>query len=240
MKPKHITTLLFFLLSITAFTPAQMYDEQGNLTWEADLDIYGKVRNFAGRSLNECPFRFQGQYENSETGLYYNRFRYYDPENGNYISQDPIRLCGNNPTFYGYVKDPNSWLDPLGLNPMNPANIRFSQDSISPVFSNGGGNISDLINNLKANPDIMNTIPEIKVVKLESLPDNIQIKLKGQGAPAGSVFSLDNRRLYAAQQANLPEIKTRWATADDLAEINLDKRFSTENAGTSVRVRCKS
>jgi hypothetical protein len=33
-------------------TPAQMYDEQGNLTWEADLDIYGRVRTFAGRSLS--------------------------------------------------------------------------------------------------------------------------------------------------------------------------------------------
>jgi RHS repeat-associated protein len=92
-----------------------MYDEQGNLTWEADLDIYGKVHNFAGRSLSECPFRFQGQYEDSETGLYYNRFRYYSPEEGIYISQDPIRLEGNNPTIYAYVHDPNSWADVFGL-----------------------------------------------------------------------------------------------------------------------------
>jgi RHS repeat-associated protein len=96
-------------------TPAQMYDEQGNLTWEADLDIYGRVRTFAGRSLNECPFRFQGQYFDEETGLAYNRFRYYDPDSGNYISQDPIGLAGNNPTIYAYVHDPNSWIDVFGL-----------------------------------------------------------------------------------------------------------------------------
>ncbi|GHT70538.1 hypothetical protein AGMMS50239_39030 [Bacteroidia bacterium] len=96
-------------------TPAQMYDEQGKLTWEMDLDIYGKVRNFVGRSLSECPFRYQGQYHDEETDLYYNRFRYYSPEEGMYLSQDPIGMEGNNPTLYGYVKDVNSWVDRLGL-----------------------------------------------------------------------------------------------------------------------------
>ncbi|GAA4027321.1 hypothetical protein GCM10022409_09090 [Hymenobacter glaciei] len=33
----------------------------------------------------DCPFRYQGQYEDTETGLYYNRFRYYDPKMGMYI-----------------------------------------------------------------------------------------------------------------------------------------------------------
>ena len=60
--------------------------------WE--FDIYGKIRTFAGCSLNDCSFRYQGQYEDSETGLYYNRFRYYDPSTGAYISQDPIGLAG--------------------------------------------------------------------------------------------------------------------------------------------------
>ncbi|WP_202807474.1 RHS repeat-associated core domain-containing protein [Gilliamella sp. wkB18] len=46
------------------------------------------------------PFRQLGQYEDVETGLYYNRFRYYHPETGLYISQDPIGLAGNNPNFY--------------------------------------------------------------------------------------------------------------------------------------------
>lgn len=46
---------------------------------------------------------YQGQSYDGETGLAYNRFRYYDPEQGNYISQDPIGLAGGNPTLYGYV-----------------------------------------------------------------------------------------------------------------------------------------
>lgn len=43
------------------------------------------------------------------------KFRYYDPKTGNYISQDPIGLAGGNPTLYGYVFDPNTQIDPLGL-----------------------------------------------------------------------------------------------------------------------------
>lgn len=56
-----------------------------------------------------------GQYEDRETGLYYNRFRYYDPDTGNYLSQDPIGLAGNNPTLYSYVSDTNSKFDFWGL-----------------------------------------------------------------------------------------------------------------------------
>ena len=92
-----------------------MYDSDGKKSWEADLDIYGRVRTFVGRSLTDCPFRYQGQYHDTETGLYYNRFRYFDPDSGNYISQDPIGLMGENSTLYSYVHDTNSWIDKLGL-----------------------------------------------------------------------------------------------------------------------------
>ena len=78
------------------------------------LDVYGEVKECHGdRTL--VPFLYQGQYEDIETGLYYNRFRYYDPKTGNYISQDPIGLAGGNPTLYGYVFDPNTQIDPFGL-----------------------------------------------------------------------------------------------------------------------------
>lgn len=47
----------------------------------------------------------------SETGLYYNRFKYYDPSMGTYISKEPIGLVGNNPTLYGYTIDSNTMID---------------------------------------------------------------------------------------------------------------------------------
>jgi RHS repeat-associated protein len=94
-------------------TPLALYDAGGTQTWEAQLDSYGAVRQGRGQAQG-CPFRYQGQYEDVETGLYYNRFRYYDPEGGQYISQDPIRLRGGQ-QFYGYTANPLNYIDPLGL-----------------------------------------------------------------------------------------------------------------------------
>jgi RHS repeat-associated protein len=105
-------------------TPEAMYREDGEAVWTCELNSYGKVRNFQGGSKTDCPFRYQGQYEDAETGLYYNRFRYYSPEEGMYLSQDPIGLAGNNPTLYGYVKDVNSWIDQFGLH--NQGSGRYS------------------------------------------------------------------------------------------------------------------
>ena len=76
------------------------------LIWKRELDIYGKVRFLKGEE-DFIPFRYQGQYYDKETKLCYNRFRYYSPETGLYISQDPIELAGNNPNFYAYVFDSN-------------------------------------------------------------------------------------------------------------------------------------
>ncbi|MBS4827184.1 MAG: RHS repeat protein, partial [Bacteroides sp.] len=95
-------------------TPIQIYDGQRNKTWDCLLDIYGKVTTFDGSSEFDCPFKFQGQYADKETELYYNRFRYYFPKAGCYLSLDPIGVLGNNPTLYGYVNNPNLQFDLLG------------------------------------------------------------------------------------------------------------------------------
>ena len=60
-----------------------------------------------------CPIRFQGQWQDQETGLNYNRFRYYEPGLG-YISSDPVGLSGGYRDFQ-YVTSPSAWSDPLGL-----------------------------------------------------------------------------------------------------------------------------
>ena len=94
--------------------PVQAYDDKGNIVWQADYDIYGNLRNLHG-SRQFIPFRQLGQYEDEETGLYYNRFRYYEPNTGLFISQDPIGLASGEYNFYSYVHDTNNWIDPLGL-----------------------------------------------------------------------------------------------------------------------------
>ncbi|WP_269320950.1 RHS repeat-associated core domain-containing protein [Pseudomonas viridiflava] len=65
----------------------------------------------------EQNLRFQWQYLDEETGLHYNTFRYYDPEVGRFITQDPIGLSGGS-NLYGFVFNPIMWTDPLGLMPL--------------------------------------------------------------------------------------------------------------------------
>jgi RHS repeat-associated protein len=113
-------------------TPVQMYKDNGSSLWEAELDSGGKIRIEKGE-IGTCPFRYQGQYEDAETGLYYNRFRYYAPEEGIYISQDPIKLESGDLNFYSYVSDPNGWLDVLGL-----ANYSGKKKVPNPYGKKGG------------------------------------------------------------------------------------------------------
>uniref|UniRef100_UPI00259AD422 RHS repeat-associated core domain-containing protein n=1 Tax=uncultured Psychrobacter sp. TaxID=259303 RepID=UPI00259AD422 len=58
--------------------------------------------------------RFQGQHFDEETGLSYNRFRYYDPDMGMFTTRDPIGLMGGDNVFQ-YAPNPTGWVDPLGL-----------------------------------------------------------------------------------------------------------------------------
>lgn len=110
----------FSIVSDYLGTPQQAYDKEGNKVWEQKLDSFGRKSRKDNNNSSFIPFKYQGQYEDAETGLYYNRFRYYDPKAGSYISQDPIGLAGGNPTLYAYVSDVNYWNDVLGLAGGNP------------------------------------------------------------------------------------------------------------------------
>jgi len=94
-------------------TPRAMYDASGVEVWSADIDAYGNLREVKGER-GACPFRWPGQYEDPETGLYYNRYRYYDPAAGSYISRDRLKYHASL-RFYGYVSDSTRQIDPLGL-----------------------------------------------------------------------------------------------------------------------------
>ena len=91
----------------------QVFDNNGNKVWEQQLDISGRKRKGNNKS-SFIPFKYQGQYEDIETGLYYNRFRYYEPNTGTYISQDPIRLNGAL-LLFGYVSNINLFVETFGL-----------------------------------------------------------------------------------------------------------------------------
>ena len=95
-------------------TPTEAYDADGNEVWSRVLDMDGNVIEETGNK-GMIPFLFQGQYYDRETGLAYNRFRYYSPKTGMYVSQDPIGLAGGILNLYGYVDDTNIVIDLFGL-----------------------------------------------------------------------------------------------------------------------------
>ena len=143
----------FSIVSDYLGTPMQAYDKKGNKVWEQELDIYGRQRK---RPSAFIPFKYQGQYEDAETGLYYNRFRYYDPNAGSYISQDPIGLAGGSLILYMYVSNSNNLIDPFGLsrrgNQATRDHIEVVKDkfmSDNPGATHIGGGLDDAGNQMK-------------------------------------------------------------------------------------------
>ena len=104
-------------------TPQEMSDQTGTIVWSANYKAWGecKTENHTKRDIWDSEIitnniRFQGQYYDDETGLHYNRYRYYSPYVGRFISKDPIGLLGGLNTF-AYAPNPVEWIDPLGLTP---------------------------------------------------------------------------------------------------------------------------
>ncbi|MBT2333170.1 RHS domain-containing protein [Variovorax paradoxus] len=93
--------------------PTRLTNEEGRTVWSASYDAWGAISAFHREEVFN-PLRFQGQYFDPETGLHYNRYRYFDPNSGQFISQDPLRLrAGENLTRY--AENPILGIDPLGL-----------------------------------------------------------------------------------------------------------------------------
>ncbi len=111
-------------------TPLCLTDAAGEVAWQGVTDTFGRCEAVTGDAAL-CPWRFPGQYADDEIGLFYNRFRYYSAEVGGYVSRDPIGLAGGL-GVHGYVDDPLTWVDPLGLNEIDPDEINCSQRSVGP------------------------------------------------------------------------------------------------------------
>ncbi|WP_437339502.1 RHS repeat-associated core domain-containing protein [Sorangium sp. So ce394] len=93
--------------------PTDLVDATGRLLGRLERSIFGKARPAPGSKVT-TQFRAPGQYDDPETGLHYNRYRYYDPELGRYISPDPIGYFGGL-NLFAYGPNPIGWPDPLGL-----------------------------------------------------------------------------------------------------------------------------
>lgn len=97
-----------FFVNDPVGAPEELVHADGTVACALERSVWGCVESTA------TSLRFQGQYADGETGLHYNRFRYYDPDAARYISADPIGLLGGINVFR-YGRNPTHWIDPLGL-----------------------------------------------------------------------------------------------------------------------------
>jgi RHS repeat-associated protein len=114
-------------------TPLEVTDDAGELAWAGKYTAWGKVERGEDAALMgriEQPLRYPGQYADKGTGLHYNTFRYYDPDVGRYISQDPIGLLGGH-NLYSYVANSTAWFDPLGLSGTDASGRPLSSSNYS-------------------------------------------------------------------------------------------------------------
>ena len=94
--------------------PREMTDRDGRLLWFGDYDGWGRLDSETNITGAHQPFRLQNQYCDAETGLHYNFYRYYDPNSGRFVNQDPIGLEGGF-NVYQFAPNVQDWVDPLGL-----------------------------------------------------------------------------------------------------------------------------
>jgi RHS repeat-associated protein len=93
-------------------------DDEGDSVWSARLEPYGSAHVELGQQFHQ-PLRFPGHFYDDETGLHYNRFRYYDPTLGRYLESDPKGLEGGL-NLYAYTRNPLRQVDLRGLNTSCP------------------------------------------------------------------------------------------------------------------------
>ena len=113
--------------------PREMTDKDGNLVWFGNYT--GWVRLKEETKVTDSayqPFRLQNQYADRETGLHYNFFRYYEPNVGRFVNQDPIGLMGGT-NFYQFSANIQNMMDPWGLNAVSVAKGALSMIAIDTM-----------------------------------------------------------------------------------------------------------
>ncbi|KWO37537.1 hypothetical protein WT95_05395 [Burkholderia stagnalis] len=169
-------------------TPQEVTDEAGEIAWSARYKAWGEAREVIGEAARKAgivnPLRFAGQYFDRETGLHYNRHRYYDPGSGRFISKDPIGLAGGI-NVYQYAPNPVQWVDPFGLTKYyrgakvgnkpsfepRPGEYKVRDGKVQPTH---GVSVFD-------NPESCSCrgfVPH--EIESESIPDNLQIIQRGK------------------------------------------------------------
>ena len=134
--------------------PREMTDKDGNLLWFGNYTGWGRLKEETKVTDSTYqPFRLQNQYCDAETGLHYNFFRYYEPEVGRFVNQDPIGLMGG-VNFYQFAPNTQSWIDPSGNIAFIPILIAMGVGALSGAATDAGMQVASNVINGKEWNDI--------------------------------------------------------------------------------------
>ena len=144
-------------------TPVCLTNQAQDIVWENNTDLFGAenkalvINNDETQTVNliDNPLRFQGQYFDEESGLHYNRFRYYCPTQRRFVHQDPIGLAGGI-NHYQYAPNPINWVDPYGLCTKEEIStgdrLYASTGYIGGVTKKAGDDLTGAVEYVAANP----------------------------------------------------------------------------------------
>ncbi|TWC70046.1 RHS repeat-associated protein [Pseudomonas sp. SJZ103] len=151
-------------------TPQELTHPDGEIVWSAHYRAYGQISRLDKGKIDN-PLRFQGQYFDQESGLHYNRHRYYNPDVGRYLTPDPVKLAGGI-NAYQYVPNPTRWVDPLGLSTCpgnNECKPSLSVDEPVPQHNDGQPTLPTAHSHFPSDPndltDVLGVAPKVSTTR---------------------------------------------------------------------------
>ncbi|MDC5191794.1 RHS domain-containing protein, partial [Acinetobacter baumannii] len=212
-------------------TPQEMTDHTGAVIWKAEYKVWGECKAeiaksnfFENSEIISNNIRFQGQYFDEETGLHYNRYRYYSPYVGRFISKDPIGLSGGD-NLYAYAVNTTGWVDPLGLSSSCPLNC--------PAGTLDPSTVHFMQSSAKNQTGDYTVLGNAESLKSGTLDANV-LRAKVWKDSSGKIWTLDHRRLAAFKLAKKC-MPITWASAQEVDQQMW--KMSTKNGGTSMRLK---
>lgn len=185
---EQIDRRFFAIVTDLVGTPTELVDPAtGTVAWRASSTLWGNT-TWPSDSSTYTPLRFPGQYFDPETRLHYNVHRYYDPETARYTSPDPLGLApAASPD--GYVHNPHTWSDPLGLSPHQHQDlldqVKIEADRSSGVTPSGMRPVAaeglKLPNGqILTSPSIRGAAPVLHA-DVQAILDTVPPELRGRG-----------------------------------------------------------
>ena len=197
-----------------------------NLSWCA-YDAFGKATTSLNNTV-ESNLRFPGQYYDSETGLHYSLYRYYDPSAGRFLSEDPIGVAADINLYRYCFNDPVNWYDNLGLYAIVKIKKGNEVSIIIPIRFKGRGAKKAVVDKFRHGIETEWSGKfgkyKVKTTVVDNC-DKTKTRVNEIEVPIG------NGRAYVigTDEGTWPSDRPEWTAAHEAGHLmNLDDRYSDE------------